>query len=236
MIAMRNLLFKIVFYAGSVPIVLTSVISAAFGTKAMIAHTHFWTQYHGLTTRTFLRIFKRIEGERFYDSPVLYVAKHQAMYETLELGRMLRHPAIVMKQELADIPVWGWAGETLRRDSWSIARRRAGALRRMLREARVALAAGRSILIFPEGTRVAPGEQPPLKAGFAGLYQMLKIPVVPIAIDSGLVWPRQGPHLPGTVTFRFGTPVPPGLPRGEAETRVHAEINALERDGGAAQG
>ncbi|MET3824630.1 MULTISPECIES: lysophospholipid acyltransferase family protein [Sphingomonas] len=229
MIAMRNLLFKIVFYAGSVPIVLTSVLSALFGTRAMIAHTHFWTQYHGLTTRTFLRIFKRIEGERFYDGPVLYAAKHQAMYETLELGRMLRHPAIVMKQELADIPVWGWAAKqygviVVDREA------SAGALRRMLREARVALAAGRSILIFPEGTRVAPGEQPALKAGFAGLYQMLKIPVVPIAIDSGLVWPRQGPHVPGTVTYRFGTPIPPGLPREEAEARVHAAINALERE------
>jgi 1-acyl-sn-glycerol-3-phosphate acyltransferase len=227
--AIRNLLFKIVFYTGSVPIVLTSAISALFGTRAMIAHTHFWTQYHGLTTRTFLRIFKRIEGERFYDGPVLYAAKHQAMYETLELGRMLRHPAIVMKQELADIPVWGWAAKqygviVVDREA------SAGALRRMLREARVALSAGRSILIFPEGTRVSPGEEPELKAGFAGLYQMLKIPVVPIAIDSGLVCPREGPYLPGTVTYRFGTPIPAGLPRAEAEARVHAAINALERD------
>lgn len=227
MIAIRNLMFKIVFYTGSVPIVLATALSTVFGWKAVVATTHFWTRFHGWTTRAILRIDQRIEGERFTDGPVLYAAKHQSMYETLELGRMLRNPAIVMKQELTDIPVWGWAAKkygviVVDREA------SAGGLRRMLQQARAALSTGRSILIFPEGTRVAPGEQPELKAGFAGLYQMLKVPVVPIAIDSGTVWPLTGPHIPGTVTFRFGKPIPPGLPRAEAEAMVHAAINALE--------
>ncbi|MDQ2763494.1 MAG: 1-acyl-sn-glycerol-3-phosphate acyltransferase [Pseudomonadota bacterium] len=224
---LRNLLFKIVFYTLSVPIVLATPISALFGRGAIVFNTHLWTKFHHWATKTFLGIHQHIEGPQFLDGPVIYAAKHQAMYETLELGRMLNTPAIVMKQELADIPVWGWAARVY---GCIVVDREAsaGALRRMVKEAKAALSEGRSILIFPEGTRVPPGEQPPLRAGFAGLYQMLKIPVIPIAIDSGIVWPRHGPKQAGVVTFRFGEAIPPGLPRDEAEARVHAAINALD--------
>jgi 1-acyl-sn-glycerol-3-phosphate acyltransferase len=85
------------------------------------------------------------------------------------------------------------------------------------------------VLIFPEGTRVAPGEQPPLQPGFAGLYKQLGLPVVPVALDSGRLWPRNSfVKRPGIVTVRFGEPIPPGLPRAEIEAKVHAAINALE--------
>jgi 1-acyl-sn-glycerol-3-phosphate acyltransferase len=110
----------------------------------------------------------------------------------------------------------------------------ATALRRMLKAADQAVAAGRPIIIFPEGTRVAPGEQPPLQPGFAGLYRALGLPVVPVAIDSGRLWPRHRfIKRPGFVTFRFADPIPPGLPRREIEARVHAAINALENEDGA---
>ncbi|NWN13362.1 1-acyl-sn-glycerol-3-phosphate acyltransferase, partial [Escherichia coli] len=88
-------------------------------------------------------------------------------------------------------------------------------------------AQGRSVLIFPEGTRVKPGEAPELRSGFAGLYRMLDLPVVPIAVRSGHVWTKHGVKKPGVVTFRFMGHIPPGLPRAEAEARVHAGINAL---------
>jgi len=154
-------------------------------------------------------------------------AKHQAMFETMALAAMLDAPAVVMKRELAQIPLWGWAA---RRYGVIVVDRAANAkaLRQMMREAKAAMAEGRSVLIFPEGTRVAPGETPPVLSGFAGLYRALGLPVVPVALDSGRLWPRRGLKRPGIVTFRFGAPIAPGLERTEAEAQVHRGINALE--------
>ncbi|MCA1653439.1 MAG: 1-acyl-sn-glycerol-3-phosphate acyltransferase, partial [Sphingomonadales bacterium] len=90
-------------------------------------------------------------------------------------------------------------------------------------------ASGRPVVIFPEGTRVPVGEQPELKPGFAALYRALGLPVVPVAMDSGKLWPKGLAKRPGTVTWRVGETLPAGLPRGEIEARVHAAINALER-------
>ena len=103
----------------------------------------------------------------------------------------------------------------------------------MMRDAQAAKADGRSILIFPEGTRVAPGEQPPLKPGFAGLYRMLALPTVPVALDTGRLLPRHGTKHPGVVTIRYGETIPPGLSRGEIEERVHRAINVLDAPAGA---
>ncbi|WP_375391774.1 lysophospholipid acyltransferase family protein [uncultured Sphingomonas sp.] len=223
---LRTLLFNLVFWGGSVPIVLTVPVSAWFGQRAVIAHATVWTRFHRWATRVLLGIHVRIEGER-PDGPALYAAKHQAMFETLELQRLLDGPAMALKQELADIPVWGWATRrygalVVDRDATSTA------LRKMMREASAAKAQGRSILIFPEGTRVRPGEQPPIKSGFAGLYRLLNMPTVPVAVDSGRLWPKRGPKRAGVITFRFGEVIAPGLGREEIEARVHAAINELD--------
>lgn len=225
-VALRSLLFRLAFAVGSVLIVGTVPISALFGQGAIIRHATVWTRFHRWAAATILGVRIRYEGTR-PPGIALYACKHQAMFETLEMQRVLDGPAMVLKEELARIPVWGWAA---RRYGAIVVDREAsaGAMRGMLREAQAAKAKGRSILIFPEGTRVAPGETPPLKPGFAGLYRMLGLPTVPVACDTANVAPRDGPPRPGTVTFRFGEPIPPGLPRKEIEARVHAAINALE--------
>jgi 1-acyl-sn-glycerol-3-phosphate acyltransferase len=151
------------------------------------------------------------------------------MYETLEMILMLDEPATVLKRELSDIPLFGWV--TRRYGVIPIDRKGgATALRGMMRTAGVAIAELRPIVIFPEGTRVPVGEAPPLQPGFAGLYRVLKLPVVPVAVNSGRLWPR-GRFIkrPGIVTMRFLDPIEPGLPRAEIEARVHAAINVLER-------
>jgi 1-acyl-sn-glycerol-3-phosphate acyltransferase len=223
---LRTLAFRIVFYGGSVPIVCSVPISALFGQRAVIVHASVWTGFHRWAARTFLGIRIRVEGTR-PAGPALYASKHQAMFETLELQGLLDGPAMALKQELARVPAWGWAA---RRYGALVVDRdgSAAALRRMLREANDAKAKGRSILIFPEGTRVAPGDQPPLKPGFAGLYRMLALPTVPVAVNSGRLLPKRGAMHPGVVTFRFGEAIPPGLPRAEIEARVHRAINALD--------
>lgn len=225
---LRTIVFSVFFYGLSVPLVLTAPIAALFGSHALRSYANAWVALMRGSARAILGIRVRVEGT-VPEGPVLFAAKHESIFEALELTRMLGSPASVMKRELVRIPVWGWCA---RRYGVIVVDRAANAraLRAMMRDAQAALAEGRSVMIFPEGTRVKPGETPPLRAGFAGLYRMLGLPVVPIAVRSGHVWTKGGAKRPGTITFRFGAPIPPGLPRAEAEALVHAGINELNRE------
>lgn len=228
MTLIRSTLFAIFFYAGTVVAVLTAFLLVPFGMPAVRRQALRWARYHRWCARWILGIRSVVEGT-IPAGPHLFASKHQSMYETLELLLIVGDPAVVLKRELADIPLFG----TIARSTGVIPVDRAGsakALRRMMRAAAAARDGGRAILIFPEGTRVAPGEQPPLQPGFAGLYKALGLPVVPLALDSGLLWPRNSfLKRPGTITFRFGEPLPAGLPRAEIEEKVHAAMNALDR-------
>jgi 1-acyl-sn-glycerol-3-phosphate acyltransferase len=181
---------------------------------------HHWLAGHVLGIRT------RVEGA-IPPGPHLIAVKHQAMFETLEMVRLSKPPVIVMKRELADIPLFGFM---TRRYGVIPVDRTAGAkaLREMAAAGKDAVEADRPVLIFPEGTRVRLGETPPLRSGFAGLYRALGLPVVPVAMDSGRLWGRGLVKRSGTVTFRIGEIIPAGLKRDEIEARVHTAINALE--------
>ena len=227
MAVFRSILFALFFYGGTVPAVLLSFPISLLGTRAIRWWAHQWARYHRLCARFLLGVRTRVEGTPPRGA-CLVACKHQSMFETLEIIPMLDEPATVLKRELADIPLWGWV--TRRYGAIPVDREGgATALRRMMRAAESAIAAGRPIVIFPEGTRVPPGETPPLQPGFAGLYRVLKLPVVPVAVDSGRLWPRgRFVKHAGVVTMRFLDPIEPGLPRPEIEARVHAAINVLE--------
>ena len=224
---LRSLLFAFVFYGWTIVAVLLAFPISLFGTRAIRGWCYAWVRFHRFCANHLLGISSRIEGAPPRGA-VLVPVKHQSMYETMEIVLMLDQPALVLKRELADIPLWGWV--VRRYGNIPIDRTGgAAALRRMMRAAEAVIAEGRPIIIFPEGTRVAPGQRPPLQPGFAGLYRALKLPVVPVAVDSGRLAPRNAfVKRPGIVTFRFGEPIPPGLKRDEIEARVHAAINALE--------
>jgi 1-acyl-sn-glycerol-3-phosphate acyltransferase len=227
MALLRSILFTIVFYPGTLFWVTAAVIAAAFGPRGLTWGVLGWARWHRLCAGWLVGVRTKIQGS-LPPGAVIYASKHQSMFETVEYLVILDHPAVVLKRELADLPGWGRAARLY----GVIPVDRGGgaaALRRMLAAARAAVAEGRPILIFPEGTRVPPGVQPALQPGFAGLYKMLGLPVVPVALDSGRLWPR-GAFIKkaGLVTMRVGETIPPGLPRNEIEARVHAAINALE--------
>lgn len=222
----RSLLFNVFFYIGSIPLVIGAALSVPFGQNAVIASSRVWAQYHHLCVRWLLGIRTVVKGE-FPTGAVIIAMKHEAMLETIEVLRLIERPAVVFKAELLNIPLWGRAA--LSHGVIPVARETgSAALRRMLKAAREAVALDRPILIFPEGTRVPPGEQPPLRAGIAGLYKTLGVPVVPVAVDSGRLWPkRKFLKRSGVVTMLIGDPIPPGLSRDEIEQRIHAAINLL---------
>ncbi len=222
---LRSALFALIFYPGTLIYVLMILGAVPLGTRAVQNRIHAWAKFH-------YWLVQHVLGIRFVwdgvipDGPYLIAIKHQAMVEAVDTLRFARTPVVVMKRELTDMPLWGEAAR-----AYGVIRvdRGAGAtaLRAMMADAKKAVAAGRPVIIFPEGTRIALGESPPLQSGFAGLYRVLGLPVVPIALDSARIWPRGFVKQAGTIHFKVGEIIPPGLKRDDVEARVHAAINAL---------
>lgn len=226
--ALRSLAFMLIFYPGSLLFVLAAMASNLVAPRSIPRVATAWSRFHRRCAYWVLGQKVRVEG-RLENGPYLYIVKHESMFETIDLLCLLDRPAIAAKRELFDIPLWGGIA---RRYGLIPIERSAGAsaLRALRAAAKAATAEGRAVCLFPEGTRVPHGESPPLRAGFAGLYALLGLPVVPVAVDSGRVSPR-GKFMKraGTITYRVGEIVPPGLDRREAEAMVHAAINALNR-------
>lgn len=226
MTVVRSLLYAAIFYSATALWVLAGLTASLFGRRPTLAVVRSWVELHHQLAEKLLGIRTRVEGN-IPQGPNLIAVKHQSMFETTEMVRLTNLPVIVMKKELADIPFFGWM---TRRYGIIAVERSAGAkaLRALVAEGEQALASGRSVIIYPEGTRVRVGATPPLKSGFAALYRALGLPVVPVAVDTGRLWGRGLVHHPGTVIFQVGETIPPGLKRDEIEARVHAAINALE--------
>lgn len=220
----RSLAFYAVFYGVSFFWVVVALCALPFGSEAVRRVADGWSAFHRSCARWLLGIGVREEGHR-PAGPALYAFKHESFFEAIDIATTLRRPVIFAKRELFSIPGWGRVARAY--GAVPVARSDgARALRAMISEARSYASTGRPLAIFPEGTRTSHGEQPPLRSGFVGLYKALSLPVVPVALDSGPLYHRIW-KTPGTVTVRFGEPIPPGLTRAEVEERVHAAINAL---------
>ena len=177
----------------------------------------------GLETICGLRV--EVRGrEHLPPGPCLIAAKHQGMLDILPPLTYLDDPAFVLKRELISIPIFGWFAKK----AGMIPIDRAGqskTIRGMMKAASEAAAQGRQVVIFPEGTRKAPGEPPDYQPGVAALYRELNVPCVPVATNSGRVWPASGlVKWPGTAVFEILPPIPPGLKRAEFMRRLEHDI------------
>jgi 1-acyl-sn-glycerol-3-phosphate acyltransferase len=176
--------------------------------------------------RTVVRITYRVEGrENIPPGPCIIAGQHQAAYETFRVFLELDRPVLVLKRELTWIPLIGWY---MRRSGLvPINRGAAGrAMRQMLRAADAAIARDDQVVIFPEGTRTAPGEHKPYRPGVFALYNHCKAPTIPLALNTGHLWGRSRIlKLPGEIVFRFLPALPQGLDRDDmmAELRTRLE-------------
>ena len=220
----RSLLFYAAFYVGSVLLLtITSPVLLVAPARSRFV-PDWWSAWHRFSARWCLGIKLVVEGELPHGGQMV-AARHESFFEAIDMPRQFDYPAVFAKAELMKIPIWGALG---RHYGLIPVEREAGAkaLRAMLTAARKATAAGRVLVIFPEGTRTPHGVVAPLQAGFAGIYKLVGLPVVPMAINSGELYHRRWKRS-GTITYRFGEVIPPGLPREEIEARVSTAINVL---------
>ncbi|WP_108791810.1 1-acyl-sn-glycerol-3-phosphate acyltransferase [Erythrobacter sp. Alg231-14] len=229
MALLRSLAFYPVFYGFSALLVVASVLAIPFGREQLKKVVALWGAWHVWCVQSILGIEIVQEGV-IPDEPVLIAVKHESFFEAIDMPRLFSFPTVFAKRELFLIPGWGMSARVY--GLIPVARDKgARALREMIATARERVDEGRPLVIFPEGTRVEHGDEPQLQSGFAGIYKLLRLPVVPIAVNSGPTY-HGLIKKPGVITYRVGEPIPAGLPRAEVERRVHGAINALNTDAG----
>ncbi len=184
-----------------------------------------WSAGNGLLLRLIAGIDVEIRGrENIPTTAAIIASKHQSEWESNLFLKLLHDPVYVMKTELSYIPAYGQYARKMR---MIFINRSGGArsLRDLIRKARVAIDEGRSLVIFPEGTRVAPGKKLRYRPGVAALYSELGVPVVPVVHNSGLYWPKSTfRKYPGTVIVEILPPIPPGLERHAFMTQLEATM------------
>jgi 1-acyl-sn-glycerol-3-phosphate acyltransferase len=226
--AIRSALFNLLFFATTALTVLFGLPLLAFPPAAMHAYLRAWARLMIWLLRVVCGIRLRVTGAE--NLPIhgaaLIAAQHQSAFDTVVWHALLPRPAYVMKAELMRIPGWG----AMARHVHSIPVDREGgaaALKRLVRATREAAAAGYQVVIFPEGTRSAPGEVAPWQPGFAAMAAATALPVVPVATDSGRFWGKRAfTKQPGILTVAVLPPIPPGLPRAELTARAEAAVAA----------
>lgn len=236
MIVLRSLLFNLTFFAWTTTMLIAALPMAMLPREIMFKIGRIWARGCLSLLSKLCDLHYEIRGRTHLPAtPCILAAKHQSAWDTIVLVLLVDGPSYVFKRELLRIPLFGWY---LQRAGCIDIDRKGGsrALRRMIEEARQALQRGQSIVIFPEGTRVAPGHRRPYHPGVAALYTHLDVPVVPIAVNSGLFWGRRSfRKRPGRIVLELLPPIAPGLTRrrftAELETAIESASDRLLQEG-----
>jgi len=225
MIALRSFVFVSLFYLWSTVLAFPMLALLVCPRKWMLAAFRFWAVGVIWLLRVCCNIRVELRGrENVPAGRALIAAKHQCMFDVFAQYMWLPDVCFVMRKELTRIPFFGWyawkAGMIVVDREGG-----AGALRKLVRDARARLVDPRQLVIFPEGTRGEPGKAGDYQPGVAGLYRDLGLTTHPVATNSGVHWPAHGfLRRPGTIVFEYVEPIPPGLKRAEYMRRLEDEI------------
>ena len=225
MIILRSLVFNALFYVNTALWLIAALPTFFMPYRAIIEVAKAWGRFNRALTRMVAGIDYEIRGaEKIPRGPVIVAAKHQSAWETFALLSLFDNPTFIIKRELQWIPIFGWF--TIKGRMVPV-QRGAGSqtLTNMIERARIELSRGRQLVIFPEGTRRAPGAEPRYKYGVAQLYAAEGVPCIPIALNSGLFWPRRSLRRdPGTILVEVLDPILPGLDKDVFLERLKNEI------------
>ncbi|MFC4237201.1 lysophospholipid acyltransferase family protein [Thalassospira xianhensis] len=230
--ALRAFLFNVLFFAGTAALCIVLVPLMPLGRKPNQWVGHMWCRLtQGMLAMT-VGMYKRIRGlENLPKGPCILVAKHQSAWETLTFHTVVPDPAYILKKELTRIPLMG---QFLLLSGQIAVDRSAGssALKDMIKGAERALADGRQIVIFPEGTRTPPGSDRPYHPGIYALYKAFPdTPVIPVAINSGMFWGRHSfMKYGGEVTMEFLPAIEPDLDRKTFMKTIKGRIDDRTRE------
>jgi len=225
LILVRSIAFNLLFYLNTLVYLIIALPTFFMPYRAIIAVARSWGRANLVLLRVVAGIRFEVRGrDKLPKGAILVAAKHQSALETFGLVPLFDNPVFIVKRELQWIPIFGWLmikGRMVPVD------RSAGsqALLAMTARAAAELGQGRQLIIFPEGTRRPAGAEPRYKFGVAHLYESTGVPCVPIALNSGLFWPRRSIlRLPGTVVVEILDPIQPGLAKDVFFKRLQNDI------------
>ncbi len=216
MLFVRSLLFNALFYANTIVLMILGLPTLLIGPRAVLGLARVWANASGWLLRVVCGLSAEYRGvENIPPGGCIIAPKHQSTWETYSLVPFAADFSYILKRELTWFPIFGWY--LLRARQIAINRSRgASALSQAVRRSREALAQGRQVFIFPEGTRRPVGAPPAYKFGVAKIYAECRAPCLPVALNAGLFWPRQSfLRRPGKILVEFLEPIPPGLEQGE---------------------